>query len=324
MVTDRPTLTEDDGCYYLSVHYNDRDRAKSIGQYRWDPANRHWIYPKDPRILFALIAEFGEELDTTSLKGTPGLSNAEAGAECPQAAGVGPQSRAPTPATAQEIAELKAQLVALQRDLDNARREAAGAQSEASLLKETISALPSASELRQLAPSLQELAALRAQVEILQRERDSARAEVVEARLMAEATMKGTMAASSGASECNEHIKKVALDAAEGDKTFARLLDQVEIVELPVTLARGLEDEFGRILRIREPAALVDMIPEMHDAGFLSPDGVDLAHLVRKQRNIAAHAERPRNQRHARSVATLMAAALLWPEVVQARKKAGV
>lgn len=60
---------------------------------------------------------------------------------------------------------------------------------------------------------------------------------------------------------------------------------------------------------------LYELITQAYDAEVLSKEQIDLAHIIRKQRNIAAHQNENQRNLAARTLLTLFAAALLWPDL---------
>lgn len=72
------------------------------------------------------------------------------------------------------------------------------------------------------------------------------------------------------------------------------------------------------MLNSDEPASLSDLIAEAGAAGLLTPDAVDLAHFLRKQRSIAVYSVPDDSAMRARAMLSLFAAALLWRELSRA------
>ena len=55
-------LKETDREFLLFVPAPEKERARAIAGYRWNPNRRCWVYPKTPRVYDALLQEFGREL----------------------------------------------------------------------------------------------------------------------------------------------------------------------------------------------------------------------------------------------------------------------
>jgi hypothetical protein len=60
----RETNTE----FLLFIHASQKERAKEIEGRRWDTERRCWVYPKTPRVYDAIIAEFGDDMASSSIK----------------------------------------------------------------------------------------------------------------------------------------------------------------------------------------------------------------------------------------------------------------
>lgn|GEM_PF-6330830 len=119
-------------------------------------------------------------------------------------------------------------------------------------------------------------------------------------------------------------VKDIAVEAAMHDKEFASLLARIEIRDMPIALARRLEEECRRLLRVSdERISFADLLSEIKDSNLLPGDAIDLAHIIRKQRNIVAHEETARGQKNARSVLTLMSASLLWLDLKRSQADSG-
>jgi hypothetical protein len=115
-------------------------------------------------------------------------------------------------------------------------------------------------------------------------------------------------------------LKDFAIEATGGDSRFTHIVSHTSIsAELPILLAKYLEDDLRRLLGKRDQATtLHDLIMEVRDAEALPPEAIDLGHLIRKQRNIVAHGEAYGTTIRARALLCLFAAALLWPEFPEA------
>jgi len=270
----RPTLQEETDGYVLYIHPRDRFRAKGIGQYRFDPRRSGWVYPKDSRILDALIAEFGDELDMSHV----GIA---------------------------EIAHPKTQ-----REVNSAFTAA------------TKKSLKAGMETPQ-AIGIEDYVELRVKLEKLEAELQTA----ISDRDAAQETARQVQEAleTRNANESLDHfVKAVAAEATMNDVEFTLLLEHIEIRDMPIALARQLEEECRKLLRVNdERTSFADLLADISDSNMLPRDAIDLAHIIRKQRNIVAHEERARGQKTARAVLTLMAASLLWPELKRSQADLG-
>jgi len=111
----------------------------------------------------------------------------------------------------------------------------------------------------------------------------------------------------------------MALEATGNDSGFAAILDGLDLSDsLPLKAARLLEDQLRLLLHV--PAGqrgldLYDLIRQAEAEELLPRDAIEMAHLIRRQRNTIAHAEAYEKTYQARSVLCLLAIALLWPEL---------
>jgi hypothetical protein len=55
-------LEETDSEYLLFIHYTEKARASGIQGRKWDSERKCWVYPKNQRSYYALLAEFGDDL----------------------------------------------------------------------------------------------------------------------------------------------------------------------------------------------------------------------------------------------------------------------
>jgi hypothetical protein len=54
--------------FLLCIHASQKERAKEIERRRWDTERRCWVYPKTARVYDAIIAEFGDDMASPSIK----------------------------------------------------------------------------------------------------------------------------------------------------------------------------------------------------------------------------------------------------------------
>lgn len=305
LYSNKPTLTATETEFLLFIHPQIKERAKVIRGYRWDPERRCWVYPRTKPVWDALVAEFGEELTTASrVRPVP----AEA---------------APSPeALQQRITELERENVELREalnasidiivdeDLDRAGMEQAELTRQ---LDETRSQLVSARALAEA-----QIADLRREARGAAARREATENELVAAR-EALAGLQAQLVARSRDTDMQAQLKQMALEATGNDSTFGPVLDMLDISNhLPIKVARLLEDQLRLLLNIPERERNVDLYDLIQQAGeyeLLPRDAIDLAHLIRRQRNTIAHAEAYEKTYQARSVLCLFAIALLWPEL---------
>ncbi len=71
------SISETEDEYLLSINASQKDRAKGIPGYRWDPERVCWVYPRTARNYDALIAEFGDDIVGTLKITHPGKPHSQ-------------------------------------------------------------------------------------------------------------------------------------------------------------------------------------------------------------------------------------------------------
>ena len=296
----RPTLTQTETEFLLYIHPQAKERAKVIRGYRWDPERRCWVYPRTQPVLDALVAEFGEELART-------------GGRRPTAAPPAP----PGEALERRIAELEGQNAELRRALEETVSASVDADLEQSDLHIQLEeARAGLARARALSEAQRE--ELTRRLEELDADLARSREELAGARASLGDLQAALMERTRG-SALEVQLKKMALEATGNDATFAPVLDTLDLsTNLPLKAARLLEDQLRLLLNLPpgdRSADLYDLIQQVGEYELLPRDAVDMAHLIRRQRNVIAHAEAYEKTYQARSVLCLFAVALLWPDL---------
>jgi len=303
--SNKPTLTATENEFLLFIHPEIKERAKVIRGYRWDPERRCWVYPRTQQVWDALVAEFGEELRTASL--------------------VRPASREQPPVEqvlTQRVEELERENAALRQAID----ESVDALVDADLDRASMEQSELVRELEETRAQ-QEKARLLYEARIADLEREARGAAARREQAMAEleaarkglATLQSQLIEASRGSDWQARLKQMALEATGNDSGFAAILDGLDLSDsLPLKAARLLEDQLRLLLRV--PAGqrgldLYDLIRQAEAEELLPRDAIEMAHLIRRQRNTIAHAEAYEKTYQARSVLCLLAIALLWPEL---------
>ena len=113
-----------------------------------------------------------------------------------------------------------------------------------------------------------------------------------------------------------------AVATANGNKQLKAIIDQNVFGDshfdsrLPIVLAGELERHLRSKLNVADPTLkLHDILGLAKDADLLSGDNIDLAHIIRKQRNFFAHQGIEQRTKVMRILFTICAASLLWPHI---------
>ncbi|MEZ4870462.1 MAG: hypothetical protein R3C14_54540 [Caldilineaceae bacterium] len=282
MIELKQTETE----YLLSIHASQKERAKSVNGWRWVPERRCWVYPRNARTYDALIAEFGDDLVSLSVTRPAHAIDA-----------------------ATQAADLQKENVSLKDDLRQIQQQIAQIsekQSDSIVGDLKKSLLESESELAVIKYKLQE------QEKVLN-EKAIACANASEKIVQ----LRKQLQSLQSANNFEKLIKGAAKGATGGEHKFELLVDSLNLNEtLPISLVSKLEEELRLMLNLSDPGLrLHDLLVQARDAELLPQDALDLAHIIRKQRNLLAHGSVYNKTHEARILLCLFAAALLWPEL---------
>ena len=273
--------TEDE--YLVAIPPEQRERAKRIRPRHWDHERLRWVYPRELKIYGALVAEFAEDAAVVDIT-RPGSS-------------AKPDIKA-------ENESLRNQMVEIRRSLDLiAQNNGQNTKNQSEQLEET------------LANREQIIGQLRAELTETQIKLEQSEIQLADVISQLEHLEK-RLADSQSEQSFNAQLKQRALAATGGDHKFRLLLDRVNVDKgLPLDITRAMEAEFRHLLGFDDPGTnIYDLIREASEANAMPLDAVDLAHLIRKQRNIIAHHDIHQNTYQAREILCLFAASLLWPE----------
>lgn len=168
-----------------------------------------------------MVAEFGDELDTSKIRRVA-TQRAEESEEA-EAAGKGPGTQSAVAPTARpetvsidEIVELKVQIKTLEKGSEALAEKLAAAQQDAENARRMVKRLEDA------------------------------------------------IAAENAPNKLENLIKEIAFEAAEQDKEFAKLLERVEMTDMPIAMSRALENICRAVLRIQdERVPLADLLAEL-------------------------------------------------------------
>lgn len=119
-----------------------------------------------------------------------------------------------------------------------------------------------------------------------------------------------------------ELAKAATMAATEDDPEFIKVVEREPLVQMfPVQITRKFEAALRRRRRRLDAAgaemSLFDLLSEARDANNLPDEAIDLAHTIRKQRNIIAHSDVDPITNPARTPLVLFAASVLWPYLTQ-------
>lgn len=117
-------------------------------------------------------------------------------------------------------------------------------------------------------------------------------------------------------SDRNEVVMEMAMEVMGHDRVFGEQLKKFRIDgTLPLKIASLMEGHLKSLLRSEGP--LNELLRELDDDEVLDRFTIDIAHILRKQRNKVAHLGEPEDPRieMGRALFCLFGAALLFPEL---------
>ena len=289
----RETNTE----FLLFIHPSQRERAKSINDRKWDAERKCWVYPKTSRVYDAIVAEFGDDLVAFDIR-RPALHSASA----------------QTASLQEENHSLKSELEKIHKTLELITEGASGTRTEVQAMEAALAARQN--ELSEVRVRLQErereLEQLRKWAAVAEAETE--RLRNANAALQTEVSKRGGPLDAPASFE--RLVKEAAKDATGREAKFCALIDRLRVNDsLPNELTKLMERELRRMLSCDEQNQnLHDLITLARDSESLTERGIDLAHTIRKHRNILTHDNTDARTHNARVLLCLFAASLLWPE----------
>lgn len=276
-------ITEKETDYILKLPYDQKDRAKSIQGYRWDPELKCWHYPRTARNYDALIAEFGDDLFS------PGITRPTPKVEKDDET----RLREELKRVKYELAKKNELLESLTKAKDLSR---SSLESENQTLKIALSTLEE--EINNYRKKMTEIEHDKTK---LQNELQESKKEIIR--------LQHTPAG------LDRQLKDIAKRATGNDRYFSNFIDKLSLDSSAlIEIAKHLEDTLRTLLRSTDRhLKLHDLITQAKDAQLLENEAIQLAHLIRVHRNIMAHEKVDIRTHQARLMLVFFSAALLWP-----------
>lgn len=272
-------LQETESEFVLFIPPSQKERAKGIEGRKWDSDRKCWVYPRTGRIFDALIAEFGDDLSAIKIK-------------------------RPVPKQIKETPEdnkLQEKISELLTTLKSNRIQSSDT---IETLRNTIITLNN-----ELGQKQQILISKDTQIQALKRKLTEVQAE-------SERLNRSTSSSQKSISD-DDILKQIAVQATGNDPKFAKLMSKTKLDDmLPNQLTKEIEKDLRKLLGEEDPSSsLFDLLSQAKDSEKLQQDAIELAHIIRKQRNTIIHSEVYQPTYKARILLCLFAASLLWPEL---------
>jgi len=295
--------------YLLFVPPLQKDRARAIAGYRWNPNRRCWVYPKTLRVYDALIAEFREELPDADLP--PPAFEADADTLAAEHARLVEENRA-----------LRIELAA----------SYAGGSGDGHVNGHTNGVHGTVTRRKAEPREMVLLAARDAEIAALRLSLGQAEGRAI-ALADETATLKGQIEQAQAAPgprpapPADEHQKFIAffralaLEAAGWERNFKEVLQSLNApATFPRPAAAAVEALLRARLKLDDPAAdFTALLGLAKLADLISPAGADLAAVVHHLATIDAERDATPGTVWARALLALYATALLWPELAAPR-----
>lgn len=113
-----------------------------------------------------------------------------------------------------------------------------------------------------------------------------------------------------------EAVKEIALECLGNDPVFDDQVKKLSIGStLPVDVAKIIENHLKQVLSSEN--SFYELLEECKDSEMLEQDILDIAHIIRKQRNVVAHYDlsEDKRTRMARAIFCLFGAVFLLPKL---------
>lgn len=271
--------------YLLFIPSAQKERARGIQGRKWDPQRVCWVYPRNIRMYHALVAEFGDDLTPESSFSSP--------QSFPKKEKIEDQE---TTELRNNIERIDQTLLELLTFLDHADNERANI-----LIKQErdIQSLRAESQRKG-----EEITELNRQINQLQAEN----------RRLSETIVPSN-------TDREDIVKEMVLEVTGNDQVFGEKIRTLQIDgTLPIQIVSIIENHLKKVLN--SYGTLYDLIVECDDAEMLDEESVNLAHTIRKQRNIIAHQSGPVDPRIelGRGLFCLFGASLLFPKIPEIRE----
>ena len=278
-------LKETEKEYLLYIPASQKERARQIQGRRWDIDRKAWVYPRTQKMYDALLAEFADDLLDIEI--------------------TSPEKR-PSPVTNDSLEKQNTQL---QQQLERIGKTVEDLVSAKSGEKKMSLLQAQVAEQSALIASLRiELRTSQNTLKNSQLESDQLRQEIRELKQQVNSNDGETL---------EELIQKLAISSTGNDQAFELTLDRIAIDStFPMEICKVLEHSLRNMLKTDDrELSLYDLLSQARDAEIMVDEAFDLAHSIRKQRNVLAHRDIDERTRRIRIFYVVAAASLLWPHL---------
>ena len=276
-------ITETEKEYLLQIPIGQKERAKAITGRIWDPERTVWVYRRNPDTYRALITEFSDDLRGNS-KFTP------------PAAGV----------VYKKPDQLEKENDALQKQVEDISRK-------------MDALLNVRSDVEKISTYQDTILTLNSKISNLKNtlgEKTKETTELIDRNNSLSQKLNQQAEHVQGDS-LNQQIKELAINSTGNDKAFDTWLNKHEIDDnFPDEWHKILVSTLSNIIKTKEKLDLFQLLEEIRDAELMSEEGIDWAHIIRKQRNFLKHDSFDPKTRKIRIIYLVTAYTLLWPHLM--------
>jgi hypothetical protein len=284
MITIKATTTE----YLLSIPASQKERAKKIQGRIWDGDRICWVYPKSKRSLDELIAEFGDDISKDSIDLLTGNKVHPSTTSTPHIE---------NSSLKKELEEIKQSVmqISLSTNSNNS--------SQISLMNQRILGL------------ITELATVNARLESREKELSDTKGYLQTAQIQLSRYRKLLEEKEITVNGFDEILIDRAKEATSNDSKFIGIIGKSRLESSLLTdITNKMAVELRKLTNNNDrESSLYDLIGQASENELLPPEAIDMAHIIRKERNKVVHGEVYGKTHEARIILALFAAALLWP-----------
>ena len=276
------SITQTEQEYLLAIPPWQKERAKEIEGRRWDSDRKVWVYPRTKRTHRALMTEFGDDLQKVEIT----------------APDWDVESKKPA-----DLERQNAMLIKQFEENNKKIERLLNAKSD----EEKISTFQSTIAEQKI--KINDL-----ETELGVKQNKLKQAENDYAYLLKKSIQQPN---SNANNSLEDGIKALVISSAGNNQTLESILNEFGISERFVTEVRKKLTNYLREKLKDEHSTLFELLGQAQetDPELMPREAIDLAHTIRKQRNILQYNDDDDLTRRIRIIYTVIACSLLWPHL---------
>lgn len=320
--------------YVLSINKDDREFAKAIAGRRWDGTRVSWIYPRSAQVYEEIRAAFAEKLVDHTTGGQESVQVVGPGTTLPvgsralpastssqltrpatSGASAPPARMVPAPAYSSSAGQTEA-VQDLASSVAELAKRVAELNAENARLRKQVEEQETGTELAELRGTIaaheRRISELNRRLESSEKERHGLLSKngrldsIVSDLKLSLSTLKEQ--------EFEPYVLDLAVNLSGGNKAFRQVIKHKSISsDLALDVHKEMLRRIKGMLKSRTSDLKSDeILRAAATEEVLSRDALELAHIIRKQRNTIAHSHLSSGQREASVLIVLFSAARLW------------